>query len=102
MATIGRKRAIAQVGRFRLSGFPAWLLWSFAHIYFLIGFRNRLTVMLDWIWNYLTFERGTRIILARPGTFPDKSYCRGPLLKTDSPPISDDHNFRSAERIKAH
>jgi len=45
MATIGRKRAVAQLGTFKVSGFPAWLLWSLAHIYFLIGFRNRLTVV---------------------------------------------------------
>ncbi len=62
MATIGRKRAIAELGRLRLSGAPAWLLWSVAHIYFLIGFRNRLAVVLNWAWNYVTFHRGTRLI----------------------------------------
>jgi NADH dehydrogenase len=62
LATIGRKAAVADFGRVRLSGFPAWLLWSLAHIYFLIGFRNRAVVMLDWIWSYLTFGRGARLI----------------------------------------
>ena len=62
MATIGRKRAIAELGRLRLSGAPAWLLWSIAHIYFLIGFRNRLAVVLNWAWSYVTFHRGTRLI----------------------------------------
>ena len=62
MATIGRKRAIAEIGGLRIAGFPAWLLWCVAHIYFLIGFRSRLSVAMNWAWNYLTFERGTRLI----------------------------------------
>jgi NADH dehydrogenase len=62
LATIGRKAAVADFGRVRLSGLPAWLVWSLAHIYFLIGFRNRAAVMLDWIWSYLTFGRGARLI----------------------------------------
>jgi NADH dehydrogenase len=62
LATIGRKLAVAQLGRLRLSGFAAWLLWSIAHVYFLIGFRSRTVVALTWLWNYLTFERGTRLI----------------------------------------
>lgn len=62
LATIGRKHAIMQLGRFRLSGLLAWLLWCVAHVYFLIGFRNRLIVALNWMWNYVTFQRGTRLI----------------------------------------
>ena len=62
MATIGRKRAVAELGRLRLAGFPAWLLWCVAHVYFLIGFRSRLSVALSWAWNYVTYERGTRLI----------------------------------------
>ncbi len=61
-ATIGRHAAVADFGRLRLSGYVAWLMWSVAHIYFLIGFRNRLVVMLDWVWAYLTFQRGVRLI----------------------------------------
>ena len=68
LATIGRKRAVAQFGRFRFEGFPAWLLWSIAHIYFLIGFRNRLAVALSWAWNYVTFQRGTRLITGVTGS----------------------------------
>jgi NADH dehydrogenase len=68
MATIGRKRAIAQIGGFKLHGFAAWLLWSFAHIYFLIGFRNRLFVAASWMWNYVTFQRGTRLITGMSGS----------------------------------
>jgi NADH:ubiquinone reductase (H+-translocating) len=62
LAVIGRSRAVAQFGRIKLRGRPAWLLWCFAHIYFLIGFRNRLLVMLNWAWNFLTFGRGARLI----------------------------------------
>ncbi len=62
MATIGRGSAIADFGRVKLSGFVAWLLWSLAHVYFLIGFRNRLSVALSWGWAYATFQRGSRLI----------------------------------------
>ena len=62
LATVGRKSAIVEFGRVRLYGFIAWLLWSVAHIYFLIGFRNRLSVALNWAWAYLTFQRGARLI----------------------------------------
>ncbi|HTN65408.1 MAG TPA: NAD(P)/FAD-dependent oxidoreductase [Burkholderiaceae bacterium] len=62
LATIGRKAAVAMVGRIRFSGYPAWLFWLFVHLYFLIGFRNRLMVMTDWAWAYFTFERNARII----------------------------------------
>jgi NADH:quinone reductase (non-electrogenic) len=62
LATVGRKVAIADFGTFRLTGFIGWLTWCLAHIYFLIGFRNRFSVALDWTWSYLTFERGARLI----------------------------------------
>lgn len=62
LATIGRKSAVVDFGWLRLRGNPAWWLWGIAHIFFLIGFRNRLTVMLDWFWSYLTFQRGSRLI----------------------------------------
>ena len=68
LATIGRKRAVAQLGAFKLSGLLAWLLWSFAHIYFLIGFRNRAAVALHWLWNYITLQRGTRLITGLSGS----------------------------------
>jgi NADH dehydrogenase len=62
LATVGRKAAVADFSGFKLRGFIGWLVWSVAHIYFLIGFRNRLAVSIDWIWSYLTFERGARLI----------------------------------------
>jgi NADH:ubiquinone reductase (H+-translocating) len=68
MATIGRKRAVAQLGWLKLSGFVAWTLWSVVHIYFLIGFRNRSVVATNWAWKYVTFQRGTRLITGISGS----------------------------------
>jgi NADH:ubiquinone reductase (H+-translocating) len=62
MATIGRKSAVADFGKFRLSGFVAWVLWGLVHVCYLVGFRNRIAVMLDWLRAYVTFERGARLI----------------------------------------
>src|SRR5215471_15540629 len=67
LATIGRNKAVVDFGWMGLSGRFAWLLWVFAHIYFLIGFRSRIVVALDWLWAYITFRRGARIILAEIG-----------------------------------
>ncbi len=62
LATIGRAAAIAQFGKLHVSGYFAWLAWLFVHIFFLIGFRNRLIVMIQWAWSYVTYERGARLI----------------------------------------
>ncbi len=62
MATIGKAKAIAMIGKFQFSGLFAWFMWCFVHIVYLIGFRNRLTVMLEWILFYLTGQRGARLI----------------------------------------
>jgi NADH:ubiquinone reductase (H+-translocating) len=62
LATIGRKSAVVQLGVFRFKGFLGWLFWSVVHIYFLIGIRNRFVVALNWLWSYLTFQRGARLI----------------------------------------
>jgi NADH dehydrogenase len=62
MATIGRRSAVADFGRVRLSGFIAWLLWGLVHVYFLVGFRNRIAVTMGWLWAYVTFGRGARLI----------------------------------------
>ena len=64
LATVGRNFAVVDFHWLRLTGRIAWFVWSFAHIYFLIGFRNRLVVAMDWIWAYLTFQRGARLITA--------------------------------------
>ena len=62
MATIGRNAAIADLGWLRVSGFPAWVMWLFIHIFWLIGFRNRLLVMVQWASAYLTYQRSVRLI----------------------------------------
>lgn len=69
MATIGRSRAIVQVGSLRYAGWPAWMTWLFIHIYYLIGFRNRLIVFLDWMWSYATYKRGARLIVDKEWRF---------------------------------
>jgi NADH:quinone reductase (non-electrogenic) len=62
LATIGRRAAVVKLGRLELKGFIGWLFWSVAHIYFLIGLRNRFIVAFNWFWDYLTFQRGARLI----------------------------------------
>ena len=74
LATIGRAAAVAKFGRLRFSGYPAWLLWLFVHLMYLVDFENRLLVFVQWAWNYVTWNRGARLIahgreaarLARP------------------------------------
>jgi NADH:quinone reductase (non-electrogenic) len=86
MATIGRTRAVAQLGAFKVSGLPAWLLWTLTHIYFLIGFRNRLAVAMNWGWNYVTFQRGTRLITGISGSRIEDVM---PAVMTASPTAGD-------------
>ena len=62
LATIGRSKAVIDMGDLQLSGFVAWLIWSFAHIWFLIGFRSRIAVTVNWLWSYLTYQRSARLI----------------------------------------
>lgn len=62
MATIGRRRAIVDFGWLKVAGMPAWLIWAFVHVAFLIGFRNKLITMIEWIYSYITFRRGARLI----------------------------------------
>jgi NADH:ubiquinone reductase (H+-translocating) len=66
LATVGRSFAIADFGRLRLSGFPAWLLWLAVHIFYLIGFRNRLLVLIQWAWAYIRYQPGARLIVPHP------------------------------------
>jgi NADH dehydrogenase len=62
LATIGRAAAVARIGGLKLSGFVAWMIWVVVHIMYLIGFRNRVLVMMQWGWAYLTYHRGIRLI----------------------------------------
>ncbi len=73
LATIGRRAAIVELGPIQLRGFVGWLFWSVAHIYFLIGLRNRFVVAINWLWSYLTFQRGARLITDVPPVRSPKS-----------------------------
>ena len=66
LATIGRRAAVVKFGKLRLKGFVGWLFWSLAHIYFLIGVKNRFIVAFTWLWDYVTFHRGARLITEVP------------------------------------
>jgi len=78
LATIGRKSAVAQVGKIKFSGLLAWLFWLFVHIYFLIGFRSRLMVLTDWAWAYFTFKRNARLVV---GTEDEPDVLEGGRVK---------------------
>jgi NADH dehydrogenase len=65
LATVGRRRGVAVIGKLRLSGLVAWLAWLAIHVFFLIGFRNRLVVMVTWAWAYVTYDRSARLILGQ-------------------------------------
>ncbi|HEY9738375.1 MAG TPA: FAD-dependent oxidoreductase, partial [Trichocoleus sp.] len=65
LAVIGRNAAVVNMGKLKFSGFPAWVLWLFVHIYYLIEFDNKLIVMTQWAWNYLTHQQGARLITGR-------------------------------------
>ncbi|HUE70421.1 MAG TPA: hypothetical protein VMP01_05975 [Pirellulaceae bacterium] len=79
MATIGRSRAIVEIGRLKVAGFPAWLVWLAVHIYYLTGFKNRLLVVLQWAWSYFSFRRGARLIVSKEWRFHETAQ------KTDNP-----------------
>ena len=90
LATVGRAFAILQTGRFKLSGLFAWLIWSLVHIAYLIGFRNRVIVMFDWAWAYVTYQRGGRLIT---GNIEELMAHRGvvdPTLKRLAPKAGHD------------
>jgi NADH dehydrogenase len=75
MATIGRNAAIIRVGKTELKGFKAWVIWIFIHILYLIGFRNKIFVMIHWIWNYFVFDKSIRLILPRCCESPESRFC---------------------------
>jgi NADH dehydrogenase len=90
LATIGRAAAVADFGKLHISGFFAWMSWLFIHILFLIGFRNRLVVMIQWAWSYLTYQRGARLITGDstlPGWSGQQALTgpRDASLQTDRP-----------------
>ena len=86
LATIGRNAAVVDFGWLRLKGFVAWVLWSAVHIFFLIGFRNRLIVFFEWFWAYLTFQRSARLITGAPAV----AESRGPRIEETREPRTVD------------
>jgi NADH dehydrogenase len=79
LATIGRHKAVARFGSINVTGYVAWLMWLFVHVLYLAGFRNRLSVILQWTYAYLTFQRGVRLITgADTGEFPMTDTLRRP------------------------
>lgn len=97
LATVGRNAAIVKVGQARFTGFAGWLFWSLAHIYFLIGVRNRIAVGFSWLWDYLTFGRRARLITepATASQFADRVSAAAP---TQRPPLATDPS-RLGERV---
>jgi NADH dehydrogenase len=79
MATIGRGAAVAEIGKVRLRGMIAWLTWLFVHVLFLIGFRNRVAVLMEWAWAYVTWQKGARLITSTSG-------AEGPPAASAPPP----------------
>ncbi|MCM2281307.1 MAG: hypothetical protein NDI61_05600 [Bdellovibrionaceae bacterium] len=65
MATIGRRRAIVEMGKLRFSGVLAWYTWLVVHIFYLIGFRNRVIVLIQWAWTYISYRRGAQLITSK-------------------------------------
>jgi NADH dehydrogenase len=78
MATIGRNRAVAHVAGIQLSGRIAWWAWLLVHIVFLVGFRNRASVLLNWAWNFFTYDRGLRAVVTSPPPFAQPVERDGP------------------------
>ncbi len=74
LATVGRAAAVAQFGRFRIAGFVAWWLWWVVHVFYLIGYRNRIAVMIGWAWQYFAFSRGARLITGK-AWLPDRPHA---------------------------
>lgn len=103
LATIGRAAAIAQFGKVHLSGLIAWLSWLFIHVFFLIGFRNRIIVMFQWFWSYLTYERAARLITgeSRVISVPSMEYAERARTSLDLPPNDTQREVSSAGRRSA-
>jgi len=87
MATIGRNKAVAQLGRFRFSGVIAWWLWLTIHVLFLVEYRRRIAVLFEWAWAYFTWTRGSRVILEIPRELAPPAESATPLTRSSLPPL---------------
>lgn len=86
LATIGRRAAVVRLDRLTLTGFPAWLFWSVAHVYFLIGLRHRVAVAFSWLWDYATFGRRARLITEPASAGPAEAHAGGPSSSPSTSP----------------
>jgi NADH dehydrogenase len=82
MAAIGRGKALASIGQVTLGGFIGWVMWGLIHVMFLVGFRTKVVVMFDWLWNYVGHERGSRLITGEPEM--NLKVARGVILSTET------------------
>ena len=90
MATIGRGAAVAEIGRLRFAGYPAWLVWLFVHLLQLVEYRNRVLVLIQWAWNYFTWGRGARLITgggAPPGGEPSTTGAPPGSVASEAPSV---------------
>jgi NADH dehydrogenase len=104
MAVIGRGAAVAAIGRLEFDGHLAWLAWLFVHIMYLVGFQNRILVLLQWAWNYLTWHRGARLITAPVGanvvSAPQTTDC-APDAARQPLPTAEDGSSAGAQSMAA-
>ena len=100
LATIGRAAAVAQFKKLHISGYFAWLAWLFIHIFFLIGFRNRLIVLIQWAWSYFTYERGARLITG-DAWLPGWTDSKNSSARTSQLPALDDHQTDGVAEVDA-
>ena len=96
MATIGRSRAVAVAGRLQMTGLLAWLAWLVVHIWYLIGFRSRLVVVMTWAWSYFTYRRGARLI-TKHGWEPHTSASSLPLPARQQQETRHDKHLRAGD-----
>jgi NADH dehydrogenase len=82
MAAVSRGKALASIGNVTLGGFIGWVMWGFIHVMFLVGFRTKVVVMFDWIWNYIGHERGSRLITGDPEM--NLKVARGVILNKET------------------
>jgi NADH dehydrogenase len=85
LATIGRSRAVGLIAGLKLSGWLAWAAWALVHVFYLVGFRNRVMVLLEWMWNYLTYKRGARVIEGLHRAEPEEAATSARLTDVSGP-----------------
>ncbi len=97
MATIGRNKAVADLHIAKFSGFPAWLAWLFVHLLFLVDFRNRIFVFFHWVWGYLSYGKGARLITGLPTIAPEESTKKTDQVETEASNGSESEASRGTE-----